>query len=320
MPRNHHARSAAVESPFWPDGDPVLYRQWRDRKLAGYPLDASSLRVVVRDPGCLSGVERASLLAKILKTNMVIYHGPASCGPECLQRLAGQLGLSRPDKNMLAEENGLTALKVTPNKQGRGYIPYSNKRLLWHTDGYYNSTARRIRSMVLHCVRPARDGGGNRLLDPEILYIHMREADPGFVRALMAPDALTIPANTEATEARRPAETGPVFTVDPASGDLHMRYTARVRSIRWKDDDRVRRAVAWLEDYLAGSNPYVFHVRLGSGEGLVCNNVLHDRSAFTDDDAPQRRRLLYRGRYHERVRGTQWRRLLEQEETHVVPE
>jgi hypothetical protein len=33
--------------------------------------------------------------------------------------------------------------------------------------------------------------------------------------------------------------------------------------------------------------------------GLVSNNVLHDRSGFTED--PARRRLLYRARYYERV-------------------
>jgi len=33
--------------------------------------------------------------------------------------------------------------------------------------------------------------------------------------------------------------------------------------------------------------------------GLVCNNVLHDRSGFTE--TPDKRRLLYRARYYERV-------------------
>ena len=36
--------------------------------------------------------------------------------------------------------------------------------------------------------------------------------------------------------------------------------------------------------------------------GLVCNNVLHDREAFTD--SAQRKRLIYRARYFERVSGT----------------
>jgi hypothetical protein len=35
------------------------------------------------------------------------------------------------------------------------------------------------------------------------------------------------------------------------------------------------------------------------GMGLLCNNVLHDRSAFTDDALNPR--LLYRARYLDRI-------------------
>jgi hypothetical protein len=88
-----------------------------------------------------------------------------------------------------------------------------------------------------------------------------------------------------------------VFSVD-AGGRLHMRYTARTRSIEWKDDAATRAAVAALEALLAES-PCVLHARLDAGMGLVCNNVLHDRAAFVDD--PLRPRLLYRARYLDRV-------------------
>jgi len=40
-------------------------------------------------------------------------------------------------------------------------------------------------------------------------------------------------------------------------------------------------------------------VTLQPGMGLLCNNVLHDRSGFTDD--PARPRLIYRARYHDRI-------------------
>jgi hypothetical protein len=33
--------------------------------------------------------------------------------------------------------------------------------------------------------------------------------------------------------------------------------------------------------------------------GLVCNNVLHDRAAFSDSDT--QKRLLYRARYYDRI-------------------
>jgi alpha-ketoglutarate-dependent taurine dioxygenase len=193
---------------------------------------------------------------------------------------------------------------VVPGKSQRGYIPYSDKRLLWHTDGYYNSADNRIRAFVLHCVSPAAQGGENSLLDHEIAYILMRDANPDYVRALMAPDAMTIPANTEAGVETRPAVTGPVFSVDPAGGNLHLRYTARTRSIEWKQDAATRAAVQFLENLLAGESPYVFRHVMAAGQGLMCNNVLHNRTAFTDDADRGIARLVYRARYYDRVRGT----------------
>jgi hypothetical protein len=43
---------------------------------------------------------------------------------------------------------------------------------------------------------------------------------------------------------------------------------------------------------------------LRAGQGIICNNVLHKREAFADDAAAGQQRLLYRARYHERIRGT----------------
>jgi hypothetical protein len=151
-------------------------------------------------------------------------------------------------------------------------------------------------------VRPAAAGGENRLLDPEIAYILLRDADPEYVRALSVRDAMTIPANTaEGTEIRA-AQTGPVFSV--VSGALHMRYTARTRSIEWQADETTRAAVQFLGRILDADSPYVFAHRLAGGQGLVCNNVLHNRSAFTDDPALGLRRLVYRARYSDRIVGS----------------
>jgi len=82
-------------------------------------------------------------------------------------------------------------------------------------------------------------------------------------------------------------------------GTLHMRYTARTRSIVWRADAATRDAVERLREILDSDSPYVFRLRLAGGQGLVCNNVLHDRSAFTDD--PGQGRLVYRVRYGDRV-------------------
>ncbi len=282
------------------------YASWRKTKLNGYPANADALRIEVNDPRALSEAEQRRLLQVCCKTNMVIYASRlgALADKQIPRRLGEQFGLTQFDGNLLADEDAVTSLQMVPEKSGRGYIPYSNRRLLWHTDGYYNPPERRVRAFVLHCVMPAASGGENSLLDPEITYLKLRDENPEFIRALMAPDALTIPANTEEGGENRPAQTGPVFSIDPATGSLHMRYTARTRSIEWKPGAATRNAVKALEQLLCDDSPHVFHYRLAAGEGLLCNNVLHNRTEFADDVDKGITRLIYRARYYDCIRGT----------------
>jgi hypothetical protein len=63
-------------------------------------------------------------------------------------------------------------------------------------------------------------------------------------------------------------------------------------------------AVGFLADLLAGDSPCTVSYRLRAGQGIICNNVLHSRTAFTDAADSGRGRLLYRARYHDRIRGT----------------
>jgi alpha-ketoglutarate-dependent taurine dioxygenase len=275
------------------------YSRWRERKLARYPRRAEDLVVEVRDPRNPTDSEAAELRRLCGLANMAVYASPLAgvADKDIPRRLGERLGLARLQANPLADEDGISSLEVTPEKSGRGYIPYSNRRLLWHTDGYYNAPHERIRAFILHCVRPAAAGGENRLLDPDIAYILLRDADPRYVEALAAPDAMTIPANEEDPAAQRAAQAGPVFSTE--DGALHMRYTARTRSIVWRADAVTQDAVQRLREILDTDSPYVFRLRLAGGQGLVCNNVLHDRSEFTD--APGAGRLVYRARYFDRV-------------------
>ncbi len=304
------ALANSVERPFAIDR-PQAYLRWRERKLARYPRRVEDLIVEVRDPRNLSDSELEEIRRVCGAANMAVYASPLSgmADKDIPRRLGARLGLTRLHANPLADEDGISSLEAAPGKSALGYIPYSNRRLLWHTDGYYNAPDQRIRAFILHCVRPAVTGGENRLLDHEIAYILLRDADPEYVKALSAPDAMTIPANAaEGAQGTplRPAQTGPVFATD--DGALHMRYTARTRSIEWRPDDATRAAVQFLNRVLDADSPYVFALRLAGGQGLVCNNVLHNRSAFTDDrcavgddPAPGRNRLVYRARYSDRV-------------------
>ena len=280
--------------------DDTAYLRWRETKLAQRAPDAHALTVDVADPLALDAAERGALLARIARSNMALYRAPhAPAGKDLPRALGAQLGLHRLDANWLADDDGISPIAVSDRSDGRGgFIPYTDRAIGWHTDGYYHPRERSIHAMILHCVRPARSGGTTALLDHELAYIALRDASPDHVRALMAPDAMTIPARADDAGVARAAQTGPVFSRD-AQGRLHMRYTARSRSIEWKTDRATRAAVACLEALLASDSPWIVRIRLDAGTGFVGHNVLHARTAFADDPAAPR--LLYRARFLDRV-------------------
>lgn len=289
-------------------GSDVAYQRWREFKLRWQPRDIGELIVEVADPRRLSEGERDALLDRIACASMAIYRSPVTAADRALPiRLGAQLGLHRLDANWLADADGISPIAVDPargdsgdiGEGGGAYIPYTNRAINWHTDGYYHPPQRRIHAMILHCVRDAAEGGDNLLMDHELAYIALRDADPRWIRALMADDAMTIPARQGKAGVQRAAQAGPVFAADAGSGALHMRYTARTRSIEWKEDAATRDAAACLHELLERAGPHRFGLRLQPGMGLVGHNVLHARSTFVDDS--QRPRLLYRARYLDRI-------------------
>lgn len=285
--------------------DVAAYQRWREAKLADYPQNAAQLVVEVRDPRALSDAEFAALQQRLGKTNMAIYAAATGEDPDKAipRELGRRFGLVRLDSNYLADDDGITSLTVNPDGDHPNYIPYTNKPIKWHTDGYYNTAQKQIRGMILHCVHSAGEGGDNGLIDPEIAYILLRDENPDFIRVLMRPDVMTIPPGKDGEGGERDAATGPVFSYDAASDSLHMRYTARKRNIEWSQDSMTHDTVEFLEQLLDGDLPYRFRARLEPGMGLICNNVLHDRSGFNDPVGGERR-LLYRARYFDRVAGT----------------
>ncbi len=299
-----------MDSPSWPrrpDAGPFAladgerYARWREAKLEAAPARIEELVVEVADPRHLSATEHAALLDRCRRANMAIYASDRGGDADSAIPIefGRRFGLTRLDHNPGADDLGITALTVV---EGSGYIPYSSRPISWHTDGYYNRSDRQILGLLLHCVVPSPEGGESGLIDHERLYIAMRDDHPEYVEALMAPDVMTIPGNMEDPRVMRPDRTGPVFWVDPATGTLQMRYTARRRNIRWKEEGVISEAVAWIRDQCARA-PYRLRGTLQAGWGLLCNNVLHDRTGFADQ-ADHRPRLLYRGRYYDRIEGT----------------
>jgi len=86
-----------------------------------------------------------------------------------------------------------------------------------------------------------------------------------------------------------------------------MRYTARQRNVVWAQDAATHAALAYLEEILSGAGDgarYVFTHRLEPGQGVLCNNVLHARAAFSDAPDAAGSRMMLRARYLDRVGGT----------------
>jgi len=291
------------DSAFHPGNDSA-YQQWRSSKLAGLPDSVNDLIVDVADAANLTVAEANDMLDKLSRYNTVVYRQSTNVADHkaVAHAISRKFHMQRLDNHLCAEDDAVSCLTVMPEgTTHEGYIPYTNRAINWHTDGYYNTPDRQIRSMLLHCEAPAASGGENQILDHELVYIQLRDLNPDYIRALMENDVMTIPANISQGVEIRPAMTGPVFSLDPVTGDLHMRFTARTRSIEWKDNELVNEAVTCLHGLLTDDNPYVMNLTLASGEGVLTNNVLHNRTAFQNDVEAGLERSIYRARYYDRV-------------------
>jgi alpha-ketoglutarate-dependent taurine dioxygenase len=298
-----HTRSNFELSPFNLNNR-AGYLAWRDRKLKEYPTRLDDLVVEIGDPRKLTETEFQALQRRCRKANMAIYAGTTGedSDPEIPLTISRRFGVCGLNHNWLADDTGLTSLRVVNDGRRQRYIPYTNRPIKWHTDGYYNTPEKQIHSFILHCVQSAASGGENALMDHEVAYILLRDKNPDFIRALMQPAAMTIPPRMdEAGEVARKEEAGPVFSITP-EGDLHMRYSMRARNVIWADDPLTSQARAYLQELLESHLPYIHHGRLEPGMGLIGNNILHDRSGFDDDEIHERH--LYRARYFERLAGT----------------
>ncbi|WP_428604659.1 TauD/TfdA family dioxygenase [Sedimenticola sp.] len=299
----HSAVSEKLSTTPFDLDDDALYLSWREKKLADYPTSLDALLVPVKDPRHLSDVEFNAIRQRVCKANMAIYISETGSDPdpEIPLSLGRRFGARHLNRNWLSDDTGLTSLKVAADGVRQQYIPYSNRPIKWHTDGYYNRPDEQIHSLILHCVQSAGSGGENALLDHEIAYILLRDRDPRFITALMGADVMTIPPRMNSGAVARREEVGPVFSIMPC-GNLHMRYTIRTRHVIWSEDPLTRQALDALSEILNSDSPYIFRGKLEPGMGLISNNILHDRTAFQDDE--QGVRHLYRARYYDRLQDT----------------
>ncbi len=288
-----------MSHPFDLD-DSSAYRRWRAGRLAAYPADARTLSVEVASLAEPTAPESAQIRHRLQAYNLALIQAPPhQVEPVAILAFGRALGLKTADSNLFADHRAVSTIAPGGADDRSEYIPYTAKPLSWHTDGYYNPEHRQVGAWTLFCARPAPAGGTNDLLDHEIAYILLRDESIEHIRALSHPQALTIPANLQDGRTLRPESTGPVFSVRNAR--LHMRYTARRRNVAWRDAPETEAARAALSRLFSAHPIYTFTHSLKSGEGLISNNVLHNRSGFDHDPADEGGRLLYRARYLERV-------------------
>lgn len=281
-----------------------FYQEWRAARLEAAEAARTAGFVEISDLANPSEVEKSELIRRCKAANLALYQAPDSSRQrDKMRSFAEAMGLRIAEKHRSAGGDGIVALRESDAPSQKGYIPYSKRKMNWHTDGYYNSPEERISAMVLHTAVPAEDGGSNQFLDHTIAFIRLMDENPDYVAALMHPETMTIPANEEEGSYRAPS-VGPVFFADAETQEMQMRYTARTRSIDWRDDPLTREAVAFLQTTLEKPDPLTISLRFEEGQGVLCNNVLHDRTGFDAEARAFSPRTVYRVRFHNRVKGS----------------
>lgn len=276
------------------------YRYWRDKKLANAPTQLIDCIIEIRNPFKLSNAEKNKITSLCQKGNFALFKiQPVDQYDKAIISINTQLGLKDFDQHLFVKTGGLAHITQSDKKDQGEFIPYTDKNLGWHTDGYYNAIEQRIRAFSLFCAKPAAQGGVNEWIDPQMIYLLLREDNLDVVKALVHPKAMIIPEHKVGGEVRRATSTGPIFFIDESSKELSMRYTQRKKNIEFLDSLEIKQAVERLDVLLNTTTDYHFKHLMQTGQGMLCNNILHKRSAFTDDrDNP---RLLLRGRYFNRI-------------------
>lgn len=271
------------------------YLKWRDEKLAAYPKNVGELVVELGDMTAMTPAEKAKILETVERANMCVYTaGSAELEMSSLLTLGKQLGVRHTDKSARHPQSDELTDSGILNKA----IPFSTRHCNWHTDATYYGSDKTIQALFLLCKRPAVEGGSNKVLDHEVLYIQLRDKDPGALEVLM---------NKGCFNYRNPATGeidlhggGKVFWTN-ADGHLCHRFSFRKTDMAWSGDSDVAAAAHVLESLISDESAHVIEGRLESGTGLISNNVLHTRERLVDSDDAAKKRLLFRARFYDRV-------------------
>ena len=266
------------------------FLRWAEEKEKNIPQNSDGILVNIHDINNVKTSEIAKIKETIYKYNSCIYSSKIALKSNTnLLKFVELVGMRTYDCNNI-DSNEIST--ITPLQNSKiNYIPYTDKPLNWHTDGYYDKKS--IFSWLLHCVNPATQGGENYLLDHELVlreYL-LRNDD---INNLMAEDALTIPASKDTS---RPEISTYIFSFKNKYKRLHMRFSMRKDNIGTsaKASPAIIKLKEIIEDDCA---KYSLTYKLQKNEGIITNNILHGRKAFKDDKV---KRKLLRIRSYERL-------------------
>ena len=274
------------------------YPYWRDEKLKNATTNIDDCFVEIKNPQKITKNERGKIIELCKNNNFVLIQIlKQNDYAQNILSINKQLGLIENDKHLYIGNDNLANISVSKNKTQNEFIPYTDKKLNWHTDGYYNDCAHRVRSFTLFCNNPAKIGGKNHWLDIEILYILLRERSPDIIKYLSLIDAMTIPAHIKDNEILRAESTNAIFLIDKKTSSLYMRYTQRKKNIIF--NPLSIESINELDEVLSINSPYHFSFKMESGQGIITNNVIHTRDSFEND--VNNPRSMLRGRYFARI-------------------
>jgi len=271
------------------------YKKWREEKLSAYPDNVGDLVVELANMTAITSTEKAKIMELVELANMCVYTaGSAQLDMNSLLTLGEQLGVSDTDKLTRHSQSD----ELTDSGILHKAIPFTTRHVRWHTDATYYGSDKTIQALFLLCKRPAAEGGSNKVLDNEVMYILLRDKDP---------DALRILMNNNCFEYKNPKTGeinhqlgGKVFWVNK-NGYLCHRFSFRKIDMAWSEDSEVIAARDILEPLMLEESEYVIEGRLETGMGLISNNVLHTREKLIDSDDASKKRLLFRTRFYDRV-------------------
>jgi hypothetical protein len=287
--------TSASNLPAHLDGQSAAWQRWRDQRLQRHEQSSQAATILHLPAGASpDAADLADLCLRTQRDGLAQFRIEGSNQRASLSILLAALGLTLNDEGVIRGDDGLSLLQDHGTDARARFVPYSNRQMNWHTDGYYNADDQSLRCFVLHCLRPAAQGGELYLLDPELLLIELYRQTPEIVELLSHPEAICLPANTDRHGHDRPDRYTSVFAChDDAT--LSMRYTTRSRNIRFRNQD-TEHAMQQLQTAIDACKPWHRRLRLEAGQGILCRNLLHWRASFSDPDGQPGRQIL-RGRY-----------------------